>query len=95
MRNLPTYIVVLVRVLYRVMALDTRSFFVLWRAAILAAGLSRWIECRRGFFRPREARLVAALVRARNNSELISGMKRKYLSVPSTLPPNVKPQNTQ
>jgi hypothetical protein len=41
MRNLTTYIVVLVRVLYRVMALDTRSFFVLWRAAILAAGLLR------------------------------------------------------
>jgi len=84
MRNLPTYIVVLVRVLYRVMALDTRSFFVLWRAATVAAGLSRWVECVMGFFRPGGSRLVAALVRARNNSELISGMKHKYLSVPST-----------
>ena len=33
---------------------------------------------------------VAALVRARNNSELISGMKHKYLSAPSTLPPKRK-----
>jgi len=33
---------------------------------------------------------VAAAVRARNNSELISGMKHKYLSAPSTLPPQRK-----
>jgi len=33
---------------------------------------------------------VAAPVRARNNSELISGMKHKYLSAPSTLPPQRK-----
>ena len=33
---------------------------------------------------------VAALIRARNNSELISGMKHRYLSLPSTLPPQRK-----
>jgi len=36
-RILSAYIVVLARVLYRVMGLDTRSVFVSWRAAILAA----------------------------------------------------------